>query len=363
MAGMTFEQLREVVNANRSRFEESFQETQPRKDYPITRLAMQHAKSEDLQHTIEWTIRRKAASGSIQSIRAYEDAEGVRDEYDVVAQIKPTAFLSHKEMVFSIRATLAMKNAKTKLWDDYKMKRSSAEENWHEHWETAIFSNAATSNLAESFAGWLYWLPRSMTSGGVYTAQPTPARNGVYTVLGDGSVTSTAGGIDRSAAANSRLRGLVGTHNSKLDVNLLNAIQNAVIDSGFKYIPTLEGTKPAMSPLTIVWDESFDREYGRLLNNHNGPKSGDFFNVGAKRIDGAETVAAEVLNNHAIRPIFGIRHSNLHLIKFKQDWNREIDKEDGIDRLNKFRSWSAQTRALEASTAGFLIHGSFATGT
>lgn len=361
--GITLDQLREVFNANRSRYLASYQETQSQKDYPITRRTMMTAKTEDASHTTEWTIRRKAATGSVQAVNAYEDVEGVRDEYDCSLSIKPSHFVTHKERVFSALATIFSKNSKDQLWQDFKMKQSSAEENWWKHWEYKVWNVPTSVTAKDAYLGWLYWLPRSMTSGGVFVEQLRPARNGVYVRLADGSLTSTVAGQDRASAANAKLRGLCFTHRSKFDENLLNSLEDAVIESKVKYIPTLEGETSDQTDVEIFWDEYFDRDYNRALNKRSAPDRRDWFGGGAKTLANCNTVPCEALNGHALRPIFGIRHSNMHLIKYDGNWGREMEKYDGIDVLSKFKGWSAQGRAMEPSTCGFLGHGSFTTGT
>jgi len=363
MAGLTLDQLREVFNANRSRFRKGMIETQSQKDYPITRISMANAKSEAASHTLEWTLRRKAATGSISAVNPYENVEGVRDEYDCSLSVKPKHWISHKERVFSALATIFAKNSPEQLWKDFQSKQSSAEENWWRHWESQIYGVPNTADSKDAYLGWLYWLPRSMTSGGVFTEQIKPARNGVYVRLGDGTIVSTVAGQDRASAANARLRGLVFTHRNKVDEVMLNSIEDAVIESGYKYIAGLEGDRPGSEAMDIFWCEQWDRDYSRILNKRNSTTRRDLFDSSAKSIAGASTVPCEVLNNHFLSPIFGIRHSNMHLVKFDGNWGRDIETWDGSDKMGKFKGWSAQGRALEPSTCGFLGHGSFSTGT
>ena len=361
--GIDIQQMREVVNACRTKFKQGFRETQRIRAYKLQKLFLSRAESESPEHGFEWTLRVKAAQGSTQMLDAFEQVTYVRDNYDVSCKVTPRTVTTHKNMLFDRLAENINKKAVNKIWSDYKMKASAAEESRAEMWESKFLGPPQTVSHKDGILGLLYWFRRSMTSGGVFTSQPTPARNGVYYVNGAGSVSGEMANIsDISAAAYSRLRTLVATHGGTMNDALLRTLRDLVKDAGVEYLPELMGEKVSQD-FVILWDDSFDRDYDDICKSLGAPRKRDFFETGETSVKGAPTMAVPSLNSHFLRPIFLVNLAELKFRKEQGAWEVQGEQQ------HTHNSWAypvdstGQMWAENPTYAGGLIHGTFTTGT
>lgn len=360
MAGLSLAAL-ELIRAARSEFDLGFYETQALRDFPIARVVQERAGTVNPEHTFEWTLRRKSAEGSTGDYRPFDQPNAVRDEYDVKLSVNPVYFMTHKNMIFNGLALKNNKKSANKLWDMYDMTLSAAEEEKAKLLEARLLEAPfnQTDDGVNGIKGPLYAFGRSMTSGGTFVEQRTPAQNGTYTVLGDGTVTSTVFGVDRSLAINERLRTQVATHRGIVDQPFLEAIRDMVGNLNVKFVQALRGKK-ASGPMTMFWPQVFQRQFDTMMSNLGSPKMDAYFDNGMKTpVMGLEHEPCPSLDSHALLPAILIRWSSLNFNKISGEWNLEFEEPCGFDTTYFPRRHGGQWKAKALDTAGGLIHGSF----
>ena len=361
--GIDPQTMNEVVNAARSKFKQNFKETQGIRSFTLRNQFLKNAIWETPEHAFEWTLRIKSAQGSTQVVDAFEELNYGRDTYDVQMKVKPRTMASHTQMVFDSLVGAINKGAVNKIYKEYAMKGSACEEECAQTFESKILNAPYSVNAKDGFLGLLYWYRRSMTSGGVFTEQLTPARNGVYYRDGSGALASDMATIsDTSAAAYGRARTLVATHRGVMNDSLATTIRDSVLDAGFEYHDDLMGEKTSVD-LMIFWDDVFHRQYSDLVKALGGARRNDYFDVGDNTIKGVKVMPVPYMNGHFLRPIFGV---NLSELKMRKEQGL-FDVQYSRDLTHRARAYpieySWQIWAENPQAHGFLVHGSFATGT
>lgn len=358
--GVDPQTMREVIAAARTKFKQGFKETARIRSYRLQKEILSKAVEESAEHGWEWSLRIKAAQGSTQMLDPFEQINYVRDEYDVSLKVTPRTATTHKNMWFDRLVKLINQGAENKIWSDYKMKASAAEESRAEMWESKLLNPPYTVSDKDGFLGLLYIFRRSMTSGGVFTEQLTPARNGVYYRNGAGSVASDMYNVSNVAlAVYARLRTLVATHRGVWSKTLQDTLDDCIRDAGFEYLEDLEGDKSTMN-LVIFWDDDFDRDYDKACTALGGPRRRDLYEVGEVTARGVRTVAVPSFNNHFLRPIFGVNLAELKFRKERAGWEVQGEQLIGHNGMAFPVDSTGQMWAENPQSAGFLIHGSHA---
>lgn len=363
MAGIAFgSTLLNVLRAARSHYDKNFANTQGRRNFAIMREVEKDAQGDSMPTALEWTIRRAMAENSTGNYEPFGSLSVRHNEYTVSLSAQIKHMTSHHEMVFDELVMASNRNNPNKLFDLYKEKRDANEEALAEAKDTAYYSVPYSTGSSgwSGLLGWLYWFGRSMTSGGVFTSQPVPAYNGVYTRLGDGTITSSAAGADRASADNVRLRTLVATHGGVVDDTMLQTIRDAALEQGFEYLPGMAGD--TSSELKMFWSDSFNRQFQTMMSQLGGPRVDDYFKMSASVVQGMRPIAAAALNGHFLAPIFLIKPSKLYLRKANDNWGKERPMPVGPTSYAEPRTWSMQFKNENPRDAGALIHGSFTTG-
>ncbi len=364
MAGLPAWSMTDVVAAARSKFYKNWSETQLQRAYRIYRDVMKFAQEEENNHKYEWTIRTKSATGASGFYNSFQSVSGVRDTYTASLNVQPRTVMTHKNMVFDILQLNKNKGQEGKLWDIMKNALSAAEEDKAETFEY-LFS-VAPYNVSDDdgWLGWMYWFARSQTSGGTFTEQLDPARNGVYRTLRNSTTpTATLAGQDTSTADNARLRTLVCTHRGTIDDTTLKSLDRCVRDAEFEMLDNLQGDKPS-GQYMIYWKDDFDSQYNDLLSAAGGPKTRDWRNSGQKFVSGVPTRAVPSWQNlsgvNFPAPIIGINHSNLHFVKARGEWEMDLEKDTDSPTAKMYpRIHTGQFKCKDPRTAGFLCHGSW----
>lgn len=361
--GIDPQTMNEVVNAARTKFKKGFKETQAIRAYVLQRDFLKNSVWETPEHGFQWALRIKSAQGSTQVTDAFEQVTYGRDTYDVSMKVVPKTMTSHLQMTFDNLVKLINQGATNQIFSEYKMKASACEEERAQTFEAKILNPPYTVSSKDGFLGLLYWYRRSMTSGGVFVSQTTPTRNGVYYRDGSGAIASDMATIaDISAAAYGRCRTLVATHNGVMTDTLCGTIRDAIKDAGFEYLDDLEGDK-TMVDLVIYWDDVFDRQYDDLVKALGAPRKSDYFDTGDTTIKGVMTKPVPYLNGHFLRPIFGVNLNELKIRKekgaFEVQYHQQIShRGDAFPVDYTWQMWAENPQAH-----GFLVHGSFTTGT
>lgn len=360
--GLELQAMRDVVNACRTRFKKGFKETQEMRAFVLRKVILDGATDAGREHGFEWALRIASAQGSTGKLQPYQQVEYGRGDYDVSMKVTPATVVTHKHMWFDRLAQLINTGSDEQIWKAYEMKASANEEEAAKMWETLLRDPPAVDGSSNETLGLLYWYRRSMTSGGVFTEQLTPARNGVYYRDLAGTVSAAMANVTISAAAYGRLRTLVATHRGVMNDTLLVTLQNCIRDAGFQYLDKLKGDKTAMDIL-LLWDDTFDRDYANLLKALGSPLKRDYFPTGDTTIESIPTMAVPSFNNHFLRPIFGINRSELKYRKERGNWEVQGEQKIGHNGVAYPVDSSGQLWAENPAAHGFLCHGSFTTGT
>lgn len=363
MPGLTIEEMNEIVEASRSDFKKGFRETQLLKDYALKRYMESIAQTINKTHELEWAIRRTGITGSVEWLNEFEGRNYVRAEYDTSMRIRPVRVSTHGNMIFDKHAMDLNEDSPNRIWNEYQMKASAAEEEAAEIFENAFLNAPPTPEGSKNgLLGLLAWFARSMTSGGVFVPQPRPQRNGVYRRYSSTGVSAVVGNLDASLAENSRLRSMVATHNGVMDANLLETIDDALRDSGRTYLSQLKGDTE-QGALKLLMDDQFYRQYDRMLSDAGAPKTRDWYASGPVTVSGVSVMPVPNWDGHFLRPIIGIRPNILHPVMLKG-----MQKVAGKEQINHSvmaypEDSTLQVMCKDPSAAGFLIHGEFTTGT
>lgn len=365
MAGIPFGSLAGVAAAARTKFYRSFRETQRIRSYAFYQQMWKAAKKMENARAIEWTMRPNSGANTTAALDAFEDPTYVRSDTVINGITRQSFLTTHLNIVFHERELDNNRESPDKLWDLYDRRYSEAEEERAETFESyalqAPFDAADTSGKL-NFVGLLGLFGRSMTAGGVFVAQPTPAFNGVWYRQGNGVLSSTVYGINRANAAASRARTLVGTHGGSITQTTLETIRDANRDSRFDFLGGFKGEKPAQNDLVIFWSDQAQAQYETLLSNLGAPRSRDYFNSGDTEVKGVRTVPVPSLNGHFLAPIFGVNMSEFYFMKFK-NWNTPVEDKPGYRTMAVPHENEFSSICRSPASAGYLIHGSFATGT
>lgn len=353
----------EVIQAAREKIAKDFKETQAYRQYALGDLIMSRSVTESEEHGFKWTLRIKQAQGSTQMVDAFEQLTYQRDDYGVQLKAVPKTMVSHKNVVIDKLAEMINAGANDKIYDAYKMMGSAAEEEKALMLESKLLNPPQTVSSKDGILGLLYHARRSMTSGGVFVAQTTPARNGVYYRDGSGAIASDMYTVsDVSAAAYSRLRTNVATHGGVCNDTLLNTVYECVKQNKFDYLPTLKG-KTASEDYVVLWDDVFDSQYDQLCTALGAPRKRDYFETGDTTVKGVRTVPVPYMNGHFLRPIIGVNLAEMKFRKSPGNWGKQY-QEQITHRSTAFPvEWTGQMWGENPQASIFLVHGSFTTGT
>lgn len=315
----------------------------------------------------EWNVQIGYAQNSTGAARPYQAWEFNRNDYTVKLTNVPKWGKCFLENVWDELEMRAFKNNPTKKGDLQKQRLTANIIGRYMTLErTAIGPHYSDSSQGyDGMLGLLSVFGRSCTASGstmTFVAQPTPAFNGVYKRLRDGSVSSTLFGQDLSTTANAELVPQVATHEERLDEGLLNAISDMILNTGYQALPGIYGEQPTVS-MVVFWDSVFHRLYDRWMSKAGGPRMDDWFNTGEKKVQGVTPVECQSLDNHALRPIFVTNTDMLNYEKIEGSWDADIDPfKSGHTTWELGRIDAAQLQAPNPKYMGGMIHKSF-TGT
>jgi len=159
-------------------------------------------------------------------------------------------------------------------------------------------------------SGVMRWLGQSCDSNGTFVSDPTGGHNGVRVKLNNGTVVSTIGSLDRTAAGNDNTASWVGTRAGRAfgvtELELIRvAIKRTVKTPSF--IETEKGEP--VSDAVVFMDEIDQDRLEVMANNRSDDLGGNLFKYSGDMIGKARVRAASVLNNIVTHPIMVLRLS------------------------------------------------------
>lgn len=361
MAGLTWALLGDAVRSTRKEMETGWVETQELQDYVLYNWWLRKmGKSVNSSHEYEWSLRRAMAEGSAVGYNPFDPVNASRDTYDIQLSVIPKTIITHLKMLFDIHALQLEKGTldKNKLWSMTKMAETANNEAKAKYMEVLLRDAPRNTTDRDAILGLGYWGARSQTSGGVFVEQLTPARNGVYRTLADGTVTATVANQDTSLAANSRLRHPLATHRGSMNKLTIDTLHAMTKEMEVSYLAELMGEK-SEGDLYHLMDQDFAWEYQRLMADRGNPSAEDYYPEAGKRISTVPVVPVPSFRGLAIRPIYTLRPRELAPHKFSNMWDKEYEFQ-----VNPFvrmypKSYTFQVRARDLSMAIGVTHGSF----
>lgn len=149
--------------------------------------------------------------------------------------------------------------------------------------------------------GVFYWV--NFANAG--TTDYTGGFNGQTAIWGDGTTTTTIGGIDKSTQA--LWRNYTVNYTGTLDAIALDALERGLIFTGFQPPKQVsQYHKNLRVKRRIYWSMSNEAAYQRLRNAGSDDRNGDvrpFGFMGTKNFSGVETAGMATLEGHAHSPI------------------------------------------------------------
>jgi len=279
----------------------------------------------------KWTIRvLDAGAGSVQSYTAF--GETTFNRVDVMSQmsVTPTFWQSHTNCMYD---SFVMDGFNDRSSDGfvYSLKEGDEDAAFEAHVSELdkAMLNVPYSVGADGLQGLLgvpYWAARSQTSGGVFTEQLEPSRAGIYTTLGDGTVTGTVANLNRALARNERARTVVATHDHRMSATLIETSARMLVRMNYRYLSEFNGKQGANDStgnkfriyMTLDWANA----YRDLVNQLSGDRRGDYYMVNGVQIDSRTIVGTENMPTAiaALNPLFFVNHANCKFNPVEGKW-------------------------------------------
>lgn len=357
MSLANLEAMDRIVKAVRKNEKDGFIEVQNLRKYVIFALMMGWAQSlPAANHTYEWTLRAPSQGGTVQAHQPYGPLAFAKSPPGMKMRVHPRTKVSHLNQDYDTLSMLT--SGADVIYNKVKMDSSHAEEDLAATWERAFIDAPYDVTGEDAWLGLLYWLGYSQTSGGAYVAQDTPARVGVYTTLGDGTITSTVGELDRSATSAAAARTVLFTWDGVVNEDFLEKVRLAGREVGISYLSELKGEKPGGANLTILMDDNKELAYSNLLNRLGNPRENDYFMVGDTRIATMKVVGVPSMQRLTRNNVIGIDPKVMYLAKVPNQWGLEASNTI-FWRRQYAKAWSGQIRNDQPGVCGFHGHSSF----
>jgi len=331
-SGVDISELQDLSRNTRAVLMEGPYLTQPLQSYPLSRMLvdMKGKMSAPYAAGKTWNVQTSYARNSTSAARPYQGMwESEREDYTTQLRSTTKTQNTHMKEVYDLIEKNEQDKNPTAVGNTMRQRMTANIIGRQTDLENMVVGPHYNDD-AEGYNGVLGLLSvfgRSATySGGTltYVAQPTPAYNGVYTRLRDGSVTSTKFNKDLSLAANGELVPQVATWDETMSETFLNTIADMALNLPVNWLPSLYGKQSSVS-LLLFWDRTTDRLYNRLMNKAGGPRMDDWFGTGEKKIQGVTPVGCPALDNHVLRPNFLVNTDVLYYEKIENMWDREIE--------------------------------------
>jgi hypothetical protein len=360
MALLPIEKISKIIATTRETYlkqRNGFYEVANIRKYVAYMWLMQNAKSlPDQNNTFSWNIRPAATGATTGTYTPYQAMAYTQSPNGTKMSVNrraKSAFLNN----WYDATTLG--DSPNNIINQVEQDTSTAVEDMAADWESTVFQTPYNLDDPNAFLGAKYWFGYSQNSSGTYVAQADPARNGVYTTLGDGTITGTVGALDRTLTKNANARTILGTYDGTISESLLNGIRKAGRLAGITYLAGLKGEKPSSGMIDIFMTEDQELAYTNLLSSLGGTRKNDFFNTGDSQIASMNVIATPSMASISRGSIFGLDPMNFFLAKVPGFWDMEGEQRQGPWTVARPRIYHGQILCKQPGVAGFHFHTSF----
>ncbi|MCW5776532.1 MAG: phage major capsid protein [Phycisphaeraceae bacterium] len=182
-------------------------------------------------------------------------------------------------------------------------------------WQTPPDQNDLKFPLGVPY--WINYLPAG-------TVDYDGSFNGHQALYGDGTTSSTVGGIDGSLAANERWRNFAGTHTG-MNQRTIDLLRRAIRRTNFTPpISVRDLYRGPASQVRLYSNQDMADEYERMVNAGGDDRNGDLNPFGGiltfKRIP---WIAIPALDDEPYDPIFGVNHAHFYPEVLRDWWMKE----------------------------------------
>ena len=256
-------------------------------------------------------------NGSARHVLLYEPTPN--NQTDTMSEIRADWVHAEAKMHFEAHE-VDMNRAPARLIDLVKERRVAAYMDIADELEARAWETPPTSTDVHYPFGVPYWI-NFVTPG---TTDYTGGFNGVTAIFGDGSTTTTVGGINGNLAVNERWRNWCANHtgmNPTTIDTLRRAFRRVAFTPPMSVRDLYQGPS---SQLRLYTNQDFADEYERMVNAGPDDRNGDLNPFGGiltfKRVP---WIGVAALDAAAYSPIYGINHGHFFPYVLRDWWMRE----------------------------------------
>lgn len=369
--GVTYAVMAGLLAAALPQIDKGFGETQQWNQMPGNRIFIRNAIEKSvIGNTFGWNIRMRSATGSTKTLRPYQTVNYTKNYYTETFTV-PFRDKVNDAFVFDRLEIARNMSSPERIYEIIKEARSAQKEDIANTNEAQIFDVGDSNDDDSAIFGLPYWLRRSMDSTGAFISNPDGGFTGTYWRGRSGAISSIVANKDISQLSFERAKTYNATHNGVMDRNLARQIKIASTETEFEMIEGLEGEKgPQGEDVVLFMEPEFCDQYDELCASGPDPRYsggvGDIYpGTKGRRIYGIQVVRTPALKNKAERPIYGVRKSLIQCVKGRGMWmvEGELKSPGSHNVIMKPMDYTWQMFAhTDYRRCGFLIHGSFATG-
>lgn len=363
LTGVSIESLRNLQQNYIPKVRRGMQESQKLSVYAGTMLLIMSGRAVTTNDNYEygWNVRLRSADGSTHEHQPYARHNATQHDVQERASVK-MATRVNTALKFETLIKAYNGGSAEKVNDQYKMDLSAQQEEINNALESeACWGVPPSSTLTNKFLGIPYWFGRFCDSSGNFSASETPGYNGIRTRFGNGTASSTIGGIDASPVANDRWRALGFTHAGVVDDLFIAKIKVCIEEQKFQRLPGLtgeglEGAKQRIFVCPTIYDHASD------YCAKQGPDDGEMYMKAGTtpKIFGVPFVRTPGLAGDASLPIYGINSDVVEFLKVAELWMKDGDPRPiGTTSYMVPHTYAGQFIAKMRRTMGFFAHGEY----
>lgn len=355
MPGVTISQLGDLLSTTleklpRGEFEVAFKY----QSYPICDQWFRRYKRRVASgKSISMRVQLKT-NGSARHVLLYEPTPN--NQVDTMSEIEADWVHAEAKMHYEAHE-VDMNRAPARLVDLVKERRIAAYMDIADEIEAKAWEVPQSSTDKRYPLGVPYWI-NFLDAGQV---DSTGGFNGKTAIYGNGSTTTTVGGIDGSLSANERWRNWAATYSGVVDMALIDTLRRGLRRVNFRPPMSVRDMyRGPSSQLRIYSDQDRADEYERLVNAGPDDRNGDLNPFGGiltfKRIP---WIAVPSLDGVSYTPIFFLNHRFFFPYVLRDWWMKEDTPVRDREQRHVFTvgiDCSYQFFCLNKRAAGGAVH-------
>jgi len=362
ISGVTVDSIRSLSQNYLPKIRRGMQESQKLVAYAGMMLLMNSGKGVTTNDNYEygWNVRLRSADGSTHEHQPYARHNATQHDVQERASVKMATRIN-TALKFEVLIKAYNGGSAEKINDQYKMDASAQQEEIANVKEADCWGVPQSSTLTNKWLGIPYWYGRFCDANGAFSASETPGYNGIRTRFGNGTASSTIGGIDASPVANDRWRALGFTHQSIVDDLFISKVKYCIEEQKFQRLPGLKGeglesNKQRIFMHPTLYDAASD------YASKQGPDDGELYLKPGTMltISGVPLIRTPGLAGDASLPFYGINSDVVEFLKITELWDKDQDPRPiGTTSYVLPHTWAGQFIARMRRNMGFFGHGEY----